>query len=173
VVASGDVGRNLFTTNRTLTLYTAAALTFVVGLGVRRRRDARAGVALGVLAGIAYAGSPVATRSLVDPRLDAETIAPAITIGLFGLLGFWLYSMAMRRTSVTAATAPLVLLETVVPAVVGVLVFGDGVRAGLWPVAAVGLTMSVAGALVLCGAESRLEHLEHHPHAPAGTAVGG
>lgn len=166
VTASGGMGSNLFDQERTLTLYVAVVVTLLLGLGAARLRGERSGLVLGVLGGIAYAGSPIATRSLVDPAWDWETVAPAITIGLFGLLGFWLYSLALQRTSVTAATAPLVLLETLVPAAVGVLVFGDQVRPGLAPLALTGFLLSTLGALVLCGAESRLEHIEEHHHDP-------
>ena len=77
----------------------------------------------------------------------------------YGLLGFWLCSVALRRAAVTAVNAPLILLETLVPAVVGIAVFDDQVRAGWWPVALGGFALSTAGALVLCGAEARLERL--------------
>jgi drug/metabolite transporter (DMT)-like permease len=159
VVASGDVGDHEFDTDRTLALYVGFAVTLVLGILARRWRSARSGVLLAVLGGIAYGGSPVATRSLVDPAWNAETVLPALTIGLFGLLGFWLYSVALARTSVTAATAPLVLLETVVPAVVGLTLFGDRVRDGWWPFAAVGFVLSILGSLVLSGAEARLEQV--------------
>ncbi len=162
VGASGPVGDQVFDTNRTLALYLTFLLTLVLGLAAMRLHSERGGVLLGVLAGIAYGGSPIATRSLVDPTWDLATVGPAITIGLFGVLGFWLYSLGLQRASVTAATAPLVLLETLGPAVVGLAVFGDGVRAGWWPVAVFGFAVSTGGALVLCGAESRLEHLEEH-----------
>ncbi len=164
VASSGGVGHHIFDEKRTATLYLALALTLILGLAAARLRGERSGLLLGVLGGISYAGSPIATRSLVDPTWDLETIAPALSIGLFGLLGFWLYSLALQRTSVTAATAPLVLLETLVPAAVGVLVFGDQVRPGLEAVAVGGLLLSTVGALVLCGAESRLEHIEEHHH---------
>lgn len=159
VVAAGDVGHHEFDAGRTLALYLGFAVTLVLGLLARRWQDARSGVLLAVLAGIAYGGSPVATRSLVDPAWNSETMFPALTIGLYGLLGFWLYSVALARTSVTAATAPLVLLETVVPAVVGLTLFGDQVRDGWWPFAVVGFVLSILGSLVLSGAEARLEHL--------------
>lgn len=166
VGASGGVGHHIFDQKRTLTLYVALVITMVLGVAAARLRGERSGLLLGVLGGTSYAGSPIATRSLVDPAWDWETIAPAISIGLFGILGFWLYSLALQRTSVTAATAPLVLLETLVPAVVGVLVFGDQVRPGLAPLAIAGFLLSTVGALVLCGAESRLEHIEEHHHDP-------
>ncbi len=168
VGAAGPVGHHLFDTNRTLALYTALTITFGLGLLARRMRGELSGVLLGALGGIAYSGSPIATRSLVDPAWDLTTLAPAVTILLFGLLGFWLYSLALSRSSVTAATAPLVLLETAIPAIVGLSVFGDGVRAGWTAVALVGFVVSVAGALVLCGAESRLEHVERRHLEPTG-----
>jgi len=168
VGAAGPVGDHLFDTNRTSALYIAFALTLILGLAAQRLHTERGGVLLGVLAGIAYGGSPIATRSLVDPTWDQQTIAPAFTIALFGVLGFWLYSLSLQRASVTAATAPLVLFETLVPAVVGLVVFGDGVRSGWWPVALFGFAMSTGAALVLCGAESRLEHIEEHQHEPVG-----
>ena len=159
VGAAGPVGDHLFDTGRTVALYLGVVVVLVLGLLAQRMRGERGGVLLGALSGAAFGGSPIATRSLVDPAWDSATIAPALTIGLFGVLGFWLYSVGFQRASVTAVTAPMVLFETLVPAVVGLVVFGDGVRAGWWPVAAVGFVLSTGGALVLCGAEARLEQL--------------
>jgi len=56
--------------------------------------------------------------------------------------------------------APLILLETLIPAVIGIAVFDDQVRAGWWPVAVIGFALSTVGAVVLCGAEARLDDLE-------------
>ncbi len=162
--AAGDVGQERFDSGRTAVLYVAAAAILLASLAAVRVRDERGGVVLGALGGIAYAGSPIATRSLVDPSWDLYTVAPALAIGVFGLMGFWLYSLGLRRASVTAVTAPLVLLETLIPAVIGVLAFGDGVRPGWWALAVLGFLLSMGAALVLSGAESRLEHLEDlHP----------
>lgn len=163
VGAAGPVGSHDFGTATTLTLYSSWALLLLLGLAATRLPADRGGPLLAVLGGLAFSGSPIASRSLAHPGLDLAVIAPALTIGMFGLLGFWLYSVALRRTSVTGATAPLVLLETLVPAVVGVVAFGDGVRAGWWPVGVLGFVMSAVGAVVLSGAEARLEHLEQAP----------
>jgi hypothetical protein len=140
-------------------LYLGSAVTLVLGLLVARWEHPASGVVLGALAGIAYGGSPISTRALVDPHLDAETIVPALTVVSYGLLGFWLCSLALRRAAVTAVNAPLILLETLVPAVIGIAVFDDQVRTGWWPVAVTAFALSTAGALVLCGAEARLEDL--------------
>jgi drug/metabolite transporter (DMT)-like permease len=159
-VSAGDVGSSEFSTTTTVVLYALLGLNAVLGVVVWRWGGELSGVVLGILAGTAYGGSPVATRSLVDPTLDVHTIAPALTIGLFGALGFVLYSAAMKRASVTAATAPVVLLSTVIPAAVGLATFGDEVRAGWWPPAVLAFAVSVAAGVVLCGAEARLELLD-------------
>jgi drug/metabolite transporter (DMT)-like permease len=163
--ASGSVGTSDFTATTTTVLYVLLAVNALLGWITWRWGSSWSGVALGVLAGTAYAGSPVATRSLVDPSFDASTIAPALTIGLFGGLGFLLYSAAMKRTSVTAATSPVVLLQTVVPAIVGLTTFGDEVRAGWWPAALFAFTISVVAGIVLCGAEAEIELLGGMPDA--------
>jgi drug/metabolite transporter (DMT)-like permease len=159
VLAAGPVGSNDFETERTLLLYVGSAVTLVLGLVAIRFTGPGSGVALGFLAGVAFGGSPISTRALVDPHLNAETILPGLTVVSYGLLGFWLCSVALRRAAVTAVNAPLILLETLVPAVVGIAVFNDQVRSGWWPVAIGGFALSTAGALVLCGAEARLEQL--------------
>jgi drug/metabolite transporter (DMT)-like permease len=163
VLAAGAVGSTHFETERTLMLYIGSVVTLVLGLLAARWDGAASGVVLGALSGIAYGGSPIATRALVHPHLNAETIVPGLTVVSYGLLGFWLCSIALRRAAVTAVNAPLILLETLVPAVIGIAVFDDKVRSGWWPVAVFGFALSTVGALVLCGAEARLEGLEG-PH---------
>jgi drug/metabolite transporter (DMT)-like permease len=159
-VAAGSVGSFEFETRTTVVLYALLVLIALLGWLAWRWQSSWSGVALGILAGTAYSGSPVATRALVGPALDLNTIAPALSIGMFGALGFVLYSVAMKRASVTAATAPLVLLQTVIPAVVGLTTFGDEVRDGWWPAALLAFAVSVAAGIVLCGAEAKLDLLD-------------
>ncbi len=156
VISSGNRGNNDFDAARIYALYGLFLATLLLALVARRMPDEAGGVLLAALAGIAYGGSPVATRALVDPAWDAETIVPSLSIGLFGLLAFWSYSLAMRRTSVTAATAPLILLQTVLPAVIGLTLFEDQVRGGWWPLALAGFVLATLGAVVLSGAEARM-----------------
>lgn len=169
-VAAGPVGTSTFSTATTVVLYVLLALNGLLGWLAWRSRGSLGAVALGILAGTAYGGSPVATRSLVDPALDLHTIAPALTIGLFGALGFLLYSAAMKRGAVTAATAPVVLLSTVIPAVVGLATFGDEVRSGWWPLAVLAFAVSVVAGVVLCGAEAQLDLLEDVDDAETASA---
>jgi len=156
-VAAGSVGDSEFSTTTTVVLYLLLGLNALLGWIAWRTPSELGVVALGILAGTAYGGSPVATRALVHPAFDPETIAPALTIGLFGGLGFLLYSAAMKRGAVTAATAPVVLLSTAIPAAVGLATFGDRVRDGWWAPAVVAFAVSVVAGVVLCSVEARLD----------------
>ncbi len=168
VVSAAAPGTGHHVALLTPALYVALALVAAGGLVAWRLPAPRGGVALGLLAGLAYAGAPIATRAVEHAALDWATVAPALTVPLFGTLGFVLQSVALERVSVTAATAPMVLLETFVPAALGVALFADGVRPHLGPLAVLAFVVATGGALVLSGAEGALEELEGTPE-PAGT----
>ncbi len=159
-VAAGPIGDSRFTAGTTLMLWLVLTGTTLAGLVAARFSGHRSGVALGVLAGVAYGFSPVATRALVDPARDLPTLFAVLSIGLFGALGFVLYTYAMQRTAVTAATAPLTVLQTLLPSVVGLVAFGDQVRPGWWLPAALAFVASLVAGAALCGAEARLDVLE-------------
>jgi drug/metabolite transporter (DMT)-like permease len=134
-----------------------------VGLGVvavrlGRWSGARGAAALGAVAGLAFGATSVAARMLsgsvsaADPVSSAGALLrspAAYALVVAGAVALLAYSTALQRGSVTAATAPLVVGETVVPALVGLLVLGDHPRAGWGIVAAVGFTFAVAGTLTL------------------------
>ena len=120
-LSAGPVGTHQFDAAGVVALYAALLGILLIALATLRVGGPGGGLLLGCLGGLAYAGSPIATRSLVDPAWDWLTILPVLSIGLYGLLGFWLYSLALRRGSVIATSGPLVLLQTVVPAIVGVV----------------------------------------------------
>src|SRR5690348_2400059 len=158
--AAGEVGQSHFIDRTTIALYSLLAVTSLLGWLAWRWDHRHSGVVLAILAGFAYGTSPIATRALVDFSWEPDTAATAISIGLFGSLGFVLYSVALRRTSVTAATAPQILLATALPAIVGIALFDDQVRDGWWPFAIVAFVVSLVASAVLCGAEAAIEMIE-------------
>jgi drug/metabolite transporter (DMT)-like permease len=105
------------------------------------------GAVIATLAGLGYTGSAVAVRGA--EQADTVGIAAALTVGLYGLLGFWLYSVALDRSPVSTASAPLIVVQTFLPSLIGVAFLGDGVRSGWWPGIAAGLLLSTGGAVVL------------------------
>jgi drug/metabolite transporter (DMT)-like permease len=136
----------------------AAVALGVLAVPLGRINGASGAAALGAIAGLAYGAVAVAARMLpssvhldtlfsdlatllTDPSIYALIVAAGV-----GLLS---YSTALQRGSVTQATAPLVIGETVAPALVGLLMLGDRPRPGWAWVAALGFVLAVAGALSL------------------------
>ena len=85
---------------------------------------------------------------------------------------FSFYSLALQRGSVTGATAPLIVIQTVTPALIGLVVLDDQVREG-WGWVAFSASLSVvAGAVALARFEAGPGHVPetgtaHHHDQPA------
>jgi len=120
---------------------------------VRGLPGAAGPVLLGLLAGAGFGVVAVSARLLPDlgPGLLAEPLAYVLVLA--GTVAYLVYSAAMQRGSVTTATAAMVVTQTVVPAVAGLLL-GDEVRSGLVPLAVTGFALALAGALALARYES-------------------
>lgn len=132
--AHGDVATT--TPERSLLLVATAS---VVGVGwlVGRFHGEVASTVLSLLSGCGYAIVAVAARVL--PDLDVGTLVrdPATyALVVSGPVAFLLYSTALQRAGVLVTTSALVVTQTAVPAVVGVVLLGDQVRTG-WGAGAV------------------------------------
>jgi len=129
------------------------------------------GGVLGALAGLGYAGSAMAVRGVGTP-LEPAIVACASAVGVYGLLAFWLYSLGLDRAPVSTATAPMIVGQTFVPGLVGVLLLGDGVRPGWWPAVAAGLVLSVGGAIELSRDSAGPDRLRTTGAATTGSSPG-
>ena len=137
----------------------AATLLLIVLAVVLGRMPGVAGAAaLGAVAGLAFGATSVAARmlpgSLAPDRIlgqAGELLSNPATyaLGVAGALALLSFSTALQRGSVTQATAPLVVGETVAPALVGLLLLGDEPRAGWGWVATISFLLAVAGAVSL------------------------
>ncbi|MEU6238895.1 hypothetical protein, partial [Kitasatospora sp. NPDC047058] len=128
----------------------AAVVLTVAGWAVVHLATARRAPLLGLVAGLQFGVVGVSVRVLPDPRLpDLLTEPSAYAVAVAGLGGFAALTWAMQSGSVTAATAAMVLGETLGPAVVGVLVLGDHTRHDATPLAVAGFAAAVIGALTL------------------------
>jgi len=126
-------------------------LALAAGAAVAGRMTSGYGSAvLGFIAGLAYGVVGVAVRVLTDLHPAALIRAPAAyALVLAGALGFLSYLTALQRGRVTTATGPLVVAETVAPALVGVIALGDAARPGYAVVGLAGFLLAGAGALAL------------------------
>ena len=143
-VAAGAAGEAVEGSGFTVGL--VAALAVLVALGLLARRAGA--LTLGWLAGLGYAGSALAVRGVDWPLSPAIAVA-ALTVPAYGVLAFWLYSMALDRSLVSTATAPMITAQTFVPALVGLAWLGDGVRDGWGAAVAAGLLLATAGTVLL------------------------
>lgn len=144
-----------------------AGVCVALGLGVAGARlPARASaVVLALAAGLSWAGTGIAARMLVVPtplwHLLMEPVAWAVA--LYGLLGTLLFATALQRGSVTTAAALVFVVETVVPAIVGLTVLGDRSRPHLGGVALAGVIVTVLATIML----ARFAEVAPRPDAPS------
>jgi drug/metabolite transporter (DMT)-like permease len=138
-----------------------AVLGFLAGRLPRRQSAA----ALGLLAGFGFGLSSLASRVLTDfAPLDLLRDPAMYTLPASGLAAFLFFATALQRESVTAATAGTVVGQTVLPALVGVLVLGDQTRAGFLWVGVVGFVIATAAALMLARFGDLTEDTAQAPH---------
>ncbi len=128
-----------------------AVLLGVVAFPLARLQGARGAAALGAVAGLGFGLVAIAAR-ILPHRLSPERLLTDPTtyaLVVAGAVALLTYSTALQRGSVTTSTAPLVVLETVVPAAVGLFLLGDTPRPGWGWVAALGFLLAVGGAASL------------------------
>ena len=132
-----------------LLLLAALGLVVLAAWFAARVRAAAGAVLLGLLAGTGFGVVAVSAR-LLPPYGAALLGSPlAYVLPLAGATAFLLYSAAMQRGSVTTTTAALVITQTGVPALVGVLLLGDRVREGFLTLAVAGFVLALGGAVGL------------------------
>jgi drug/metabolite transporter (DMT)-like permease len=143
-LGSGEPGDVLVTAG-----FVASLAAGVVALAILAWSTAGlGGSTLGAVAGLGYAGSAIAVRG-VHAHLDVLVVCAALAVPSYSLVAFWLYSLGMERAPVSSVTAPLIVAQTFVPALVGVVLLGDQVRAGWWPAVLAGLVLATGGAVLL------------------------
>jgi drug/metabolite transporter (DMT)-like permease len=131
-------------------LLPVTALVALLGVVAARLPGPLGASVLGLVSGLGFAVVAVAGRVLPDlspPALATQPAAYALVLA--GPVAFLLYAVALQRAAVMTATSSLVLVQTVAPALVGVLVLGDQVRPGGVAFAVCGLVLAVAGAATL------------------------
>jgi len=133
-------------------------LLAVVAVPFGRMSGAASAAALGAIAGLAFGATSVAARMLPESfSLDAigstldDLLTDPATYALLvaAVIAMLAYSTALQRGSVTQATAPLVVGETVAPAIVGIVLLGDRPREGWDWIATLGFCLAVGGAVSL------------------------
>ncbi len=126
------------------------AVAAAAAAATRIKPASRAGLTLGVLAGLSFAILALGARGLRGYAPEVLLADPAAwAMGGGGILGLLLAAMALQRTSVVGATAPMVGTETVVGAALGMVLCGDRPAPGATTISVLGFALVLAGALSL------------------------
>lgn len=125
----------------------------------------RRGLALSVMAGTAFGVSAFSARALAGEALAGNPLAgnpfavlttshglvAAVLLVAGTLIGQLLFTAALSRGGMTGPSAIMHVVETVGPALAGVLVLGDAVRDGYAVAVALALPVALGGCLLLIG----------------------
>ncbi|QMU79405.1 hypothetical protein GXW83_30545 [Streptacidiphilus sp. PB12-B1b] len=134
-------------------LLAAVAVIAAVGGFVWRLREPLRAAVMGALCGLGFGVVGLAVRVL--PAVHGMDLVPLLTdpatyaLLAGGAVSFVFMTEGVRGGKVTTATAAMVLGETALPAVLGVVLLGDRTRPGMVPLAIAGFAVAVAGALAL------------------------
>lgn len=121
-----------------------------LGIGCGRLTGRAGAMALGGVAGLGFAATAIAARVIHTFNVADLIVDPAAwALAVSAVGSFVFFATALQRGAVTIATSATVVVETLVPAAVGVFVFGDTTRSGWAPVGALGFLLAVVGALAL------------------------
>jgi hypothetical protein len=127
-------------------------------------------VALGSIAGLAFGGAAIDSRTLAGMHsLHAAIAHPLLyLLGAHALVGQLLLGMALQRGSTTAAVAAMDAAATAPAAIIGLVMLGDQIWPGRQWLAAAGFVCTLVAVLGL----SRFARPQHHPGPrAAGSAV--
>jgi drug/metabolite transporter (DMT)-like permease len=146
---------------------TGAELALLVGVAVvaggawivARWRDPHGALGLAFFAGLGFAGTAIAERTLHIPPPFAHVVVNPVALALigYGVFGMLLLASALQRGAVTATTAVMYAAETLVPALIGFAFLGDHTRPGFEAVAFVGFVVTLTASLSLAGYSETVE----------------
>ncbi|HEY3711795.1 MAG TPA: DMT family transporter [Amycolatopsis sp.] len=106
--------------------------------------------ALGLVAGLCFGVVAISGRVMPSlAPLDLLTDPALYLVAVAGGLAMLFYATALQRGSVTTSTAMMVLGETVLPSLIGIVLLGDRTRPGFVLVAIAGFVLAVTAALAL------------------------
>lgn len=149
-LASGPEGKGTFDTEHRCGLLVAAVMLAVTAIVVANVFKQVHPAVLGGLAGFLFGLFGISVRVIPSLHLGQLLTDPAAyAAAIASVTGFLFFAAALQRGSVTAATAALVVGETAVPALVGLVALGDTTRRGFAPVGVIGFLLAVGGALAL------------------------
>jgi drug/metabolite transporter (DMT)-like permease len=152
ISAASENAVRISATSRWLIL-ASSLLPVVIGLVGMLLRNRFSGLVIAFASGVAFTGVAVASRGISADQIGWRMLADPLvwTIVVQGVIGSACFALALQRRDVTSVTAVTFMAEMVIPSIVGLLLFGDSVGAGLGAYALVGFVFAIAGTISLIG----------------------
>lgn len=149
-LAAGPEGKGSFDTEARFGLLIASAALAAVAMVVANVFMKVHPAVLGALAGFLFGIFGISVRVIPSLAIGRLVTDPAMYAAVIAsVTGFMFFAGALQRGSVTSTTAALVVGETAIPALVGLIALGDTTRRGLAPLGVIGFLLAVGGALAL------------------------
>ena len=149
-VASGEQPVQPGSLTIRVALLVAVVAVAALALPASRLRGPSAALALGALAGAEYGLASTGVRVIDQLTFPAVLWNPAAIAAVVGaVVGVCLIATALHRGAVTTASGAMTVAETLLPAVLGLVLLGERPRPGWEAVAVVGFVVAVGGALAL------------------------
>jgi hypothetical protein len=111
---------------------------------------------LAALGGLAFGNTSTIGRILVYPHPFWKIIENPLLASLIlsAILGQYLFTASLQRSTATKSNAIMIALQTLGPAFMGLLFFDDRIKAGFAPVVIIGTLLVVIGSAFTAVAES-------------------
>jgi len=126
-------------------------LLTIIGLYFAKIQKQYAAFFLAGITGLAFGGIAIAGRALVfHHNLINLFFHPLIwaIIG-YGLLGILFLTIALQRASASAINATVIVCETIIPIIFGLVFFGDHPKHHLWYVVILGIILTISGTILI------------------------
>jgi drug/metabolite transporter (DMT)-like permease len=135
----------------TCVLFVIVAVVILAGAFFAKNSSPRSATILAGLAGISFGLTSVASRvfrpahplwhNLYNPYISILIIA--------GTLGIFLFSVALQRAHATVLNASMTATQTLIPALIGIVLLEDKARAGHWVYVILGTSITTGAAILL------------------------
>lgn len=119
----------------------------LIGLFFISMRNSASAIMLAVLGGLSFGNTSTIGRILVYPhplwKLVENPLLGSLIIS--AILGQYFFTVSLQRISATKSNAAMVAMQTLGPAVCGLLLFDDKIRAGFQTVVVLGIVLVIVG----------------------------
>lgn len=108
---------------------------------------ANSGIFLALIAGLAFGMVGVSARLVPAHGFLASPLTWSVIA--YGGLAVIVYGFALDKLPTTTAASLCFTVETIIPSAIGLLLLGDAIRDGLWPVALIGFVLTLGACITL------------------------